>query len=162
MLPVYYNCNYYCYLSNNCSASLICYWYTDRNIEWCISKKDSPALKYEHAQEQTQLGVMRRYSLRWHRHVERKGDADCVMACTGLEVEGKAAVGRPRKTWQNSMSSDVRLLKVDHLDVHNQKKWSAVNAMAEGKPSSIWNTIFKRREEEALMVPCLIYYVNDI
>ena len=42
--------------------------------------------------------VMRRCSLRWHGQVERKDDADCVKACTGLVVERTASVSRPRKT----------------------------------------------------------------
>ena len=51
--------------------------------------------------------------VRWRGHVERKDDADYVKACTRLVMEGKAPVGRPRKTWQNTMSIDMRLLKVD-------------------------------------------------
>ena len=42
--------------------------------------------------------VMRRGRLRLHGHVERNYDADYVKACTRLEVEGKAPVGRLRKT----------------------------------------------------------------
>ena len=45
-------------------------------------------------------GVMRRGRLRWNGHVERKDDADYLKACAGLVVEGKAPVGRLRKTWQ--------------------------------------------------------------
>ena len=51
--------------------------------------------------------------IRWRRHVERKDDAVYVKACTRLVVEGTASVGRLRKTWQNTMSIDMRLLKVD-------------------------------------------------
>ena len=43
--------------------------------------------------------VMRRCRLRWHGYLERKDDADYVKVCTRLVVEGKANVGRPRKTW---------------------------------------------------------------
>ena len=42
--------------------------------------------------------VMRRGRLRWRGHVEREDDVDYVKACTRLAVEGKAHVGRPRKT----------------------------------------------------------------
>ena len=35
--------------------------------------------------------------------VEQKDDADYVKACTRLVVKGKAPVGRPMKTWQNTM-----------------------------------------------------------
>ena len=38
--------------------------------------------------------------------MERKGDVDYVKACTTrLIVVGKAPVGRPRKTWQNTLSA---------------------------------------------------------
>ena len=47
--------------------------------------------------------VMRRDRLRWHGHVERKDGADYVKACTRLVVDGMVPVGRPRKTWQNSV-----------------------------------------------------------
>ena len=48
--------------------------------------------------------------MRWHGHVERKNDY--VKACTRLTVE-EVHVCRPRKTWQNTRSTDMRLLKVD-------------------------------------------------
>ena len=58
--------------------------------------------------------------------MERKDNADCAKACTRLGVEGKVSVGRPRKTWQNTVSADMRLLKVDTRDAHNQKKGRAI------------------------------------
>ena len=46
--------------------------------------------------------------------MERKDDhADYgkTMACTTrLVVEGKVPVGRPRKTWQNTLSANMRLI----------------------------------------------------
>ena len=38
--------------------------------------------------------VMRRSRLRWHGHVERKGDADRVNASVRAVVEGNAPIGR--------------------------------------------------------------------
>ena len=53
-------------------------------------------------------------------------------------VEGKAPAGRLRKIWQNIVSADTRLLKVDHRD---QKKWRTLGRHnATGEPSSVWNT----------------------
>ena len=52
---------------------------------------------------------LRRDRLKWHGHVERKDDADCVRAC-GLMVEGAPPVGRPN---MNTVSVDMRLLRVD-------------------------------------------------
>ena len=39
--------------------------------------------------------------------MERKDDADYVKTCTRLVVEGKAPVGRPMNTWQNTLSVDM-------------------------------------------------------
>ena len=78
-----------------------------RMIRWmcCICLKER--------QPSTELGrcigieaigdVMRRGRTRWHGHVERKDDAVYVMTCTRMVVDGKASVGRPRKTWQNTL-----------------------------------------------------------
>ena len=53
----------------------------------------------------------------WH----GKDDASCgVKVCTRLVVEGKAPFGRPRKSWQNTLSEDMRLLKADPRDIHDQ------------------------------------------
>ena len=60
-------------------------------------------------------------------HVERKNDADYVKACTTrLIVVGKAPVGRPRKTWKNTLSADICLLKVDPRDIQDPKQWRAI------------------------------------
>ena len=47
--------------------------------------------------------VMRRGRLRWHGHVERKGDVGCMKECSRLLVERTPPVGRPRKTGQNTV-----------------------------------------------------------
>ena len=62
---------------------------------------------------------MRIGRLRWHGYVERKDDADYVKAYTRLVVEGTAPVSRPEKTWRNTLSADMRLLKFDPQDVHD-------------------------------------------
>ena len=70
------------------------------------------------------VDVMRRGRPRCHVYVERKDDADYVKVNTRLMAEGKAPVGRPMKTWSNTLSADIRLVKVDSSDVHDRKKWS--------------------------------------
>ena len=57
---------------------------------------------------------------KWHGHLERKYDADCVKACTSLVVGG-----RPN-TWQNTVSTNMHLLIVDAWDVHGRNKWRAI------------------------------------
>ena len=49
-------------------------------------------------------------------------NVDYVKACTRLVVEGKGPVGRPTKTWQNTSSADMHLMKVDPRDTHDQRK----------------------------------------
>ena len=62
---------------------------------------------------------MKRGRLRWHGHVKRKDDANYVKASTRLVVAGKAPVDRPRKPWRNTLSADMRLLKVDSRNIHD-------------------------------------------
>ena len=78
-------------------------------------------------------------------HVERNDEADYEKACTRLVVEGKMSVGRPRKTWQNTRSADMCLLKVNPRDVHDRKKWRATGR-CKANTSSVWNTT--QNEEE--------------
>ena len=47
--------------------------------------------------------------------MERKCNADRVKTCARLM--GKAPVGRPMKTWQNTVSADTHLLNIDLQDV---------------------------------------------
>ena len=77
--------------------------------------------------------------------MERKDDADYVKACTRLVVEGKALVGRPSKTWQNTLSADMRLLKVDPQDVMTERNGGPLDG--EGEPSMVWHTTLKRRSK---------------
>ena len=71
---------------------------------WCF-----PEIKTASTVPRRRLGVeaigdvMRRSRLKWHGHVERKGDADCVKACVRL----LAPVSWPRKTSQNTLSADI-------------------------------------------------------
>ena len=54
--------------------------------------------------------VVRRRRLRWYGYVQREGDADWVKGCTVMVVEGTVPAGRPKTTWQNCVSEDLRLL----------------------------------------------------
>ena len=38
-------------------------------------------------------------------------------------VEGRRPVGRPRRTWLESVETDMAELEIDQEDVHNRKKW---------------------------------------
>ena len=54
--------------------------------------------------------VVRRGRLRWFGHLERKSVDDWVSACRGLVVEGMRGRGRSRKTWEQCVRDDMKLL----------------------------------------------------
>ena len=59
------------------------------------------------------ITVIRSSSLRWYVHVMRKGDEDWVKKCMELRVEGRRPVGRPRRTWLESVEADMSEPKID-------------------------------------------------
>ena len=68
--------------------------------------------------------------LRWYGHVMRKGDEDWVKKCMEYRVEGRRPVGRPSKTWLESVEADMAELEIDKEDVHDRSKWRRnVNVM---------------------------------
>ena len=54
--------------------------------------------------------VVRHVKLRWFGHLERKSADDWVSACRGLVVEGARGRGRSRKTWEQCVRDDMKLL----------------------------------------------------
>ena len=40
-----------------------------------------------------------------------------------FRVEGRRPVGRPRRTWLESVEADMVEHKIDKEDVHDRKKW---------------------------------------
>ena len=41
-------------------------------------------------------------------------------------VEGRRPVGRPRKTWLESVEVDMAKLEIDKEDVHDRSKWRRI------------------------------------
>ena len=60
--------------------------------------------------------------LRWYGHMMRIGDEDWVKKCMGYIVEGRRPVGRPRKTWLESVEVDMTELEIDKEGVHDRRK----------------------------------------
>ena len=58
--------------------------------------------------------------MRWYGHVIRKGDEDWVKKCMEYRVEGRRPVGRPRKTWLESVEADIAKLEIDKEDVYDR------------------------------------------
>ena len=53
----------------------------------------------------------------------RKGDADWVTGCTVMVVERTVLAGRPKKTWQNCVSENLRLLGLHTRDAQDRVRW---------------------------------------
>ena len=58
-------------------------------------------------------------------YVMRKGDDDWVKKCMEYRVEGRRPVGRPRKTWLESVEADMPNLR-------STKKMSMIEGNGEG------------------------------
>ena len=67
--------------------------------------------------------VIRSGILRWYGHVMRKDDEDWVKNCMEYRVEGRRPVGRPRRTWLESVETDMAELEMDKEDVHDRNQW---------------------------------------
>ena len=52
----------------------------------------------------------------------RKGDEDWVKKCMEYRVEGRRLVGRPIKTWLESVEADMAELEIDKEDVNDRSK----------------------------------------
>ena len=50
-------------------------------------------------------------------------DEDWVKKCMEYRVEGRRPVGRPRKTWLESVEADMAELEIDKEYVHDRRKW---------------------------------------
>ena len=60
--------------------------------------------------------------LRWCGYGMRKSIEDRVKKCMEYRVEGRRPVGRPRKTWLDSVEVDMAELEIDKEDVHDRSK----------------------------------------
>ena len=59
--------------------------------------------------------------LRWYGHVERS--EDWIKRCTQIDVSGCQGRGRPRKSWKESVTDDLRLWNIAPNMVHDRSKW---------------------------------------
>ena len=69
----------------------------DQMNVWCFPERQPSTEKTPRGVDATG-DVIRSCRLRWHGHVERKGNASCVNEYTKFVVKGQAPVGRPKKT----------------------------------------------------------------
>ena len=59
--------------------------------------------------------------LRWYGHVERS--EGWIKRCNKIVVTGCQGRGRPRKSWKESVTDDLRLWNIDPNMVHDRPKW---------------------------------------
>ena len=50
-------------------------------------------------------------------------DEDWLKKCMEYKVKGRRPVGRPLRTWLESVEADMAELEIDKEDVHDRKKW---------------------------------------
>ena len=67
------------------------------------------------------LQLLRANRLRWFGHVERS-DA-WIKKCRDVQVESCRRVGRPKKTWEQTIRNDREIWKMDKLDPHDRDTW---------------------------------------
>ena len=88
--------------------------------------------------------VIRSGRLRWYGHVMRKGDEDWVKKCMKYSVEGRRPVGRPRKTWLESVEVVMAKLEIDKEDFHDRRKWRRNVNFLKRKSTSIGRRTINR------------------
>ena len=67
--------------------------------------------------------MIRKSSLRWFGHVERKDDIDWVKRCITWEVGGIRQRGRPNKTCWDCVKNDMESLGLSQKDAQSRNKW---------------------------------------
>ena len=66
--------------------------------------------------------MIKKSSLRWFGHVERKDDNDWVKRCITWEVQG-IRQRTPEKTWWGCVKNDMESLGLTQKDVQSRNKW---------------------------------------
>ena len=90
--------------------------------------------------------VVRRGRLRWFGHLERKSVDDWVSACRGLVVEGTRGRGRSRKTWEQCVRDDMKLLGLHPEWAVFRDMWRDLIWGKTSNPSLAWkNGRFKNK-----------------
>ena len=69
--------------------------------------------------------VMRRGRLRWFGHVERMWSGGCARRCINMNVNGRRARGRLRKTWDVLLRDDLRVKGLTRGLARDRAAWKA-------------------------------------
>ena len=74
----------------------------------------------------------------------RKGDEDWMKKCMEYRVESRRPVGRPRKTWLESVEADMAELEIDKEVVYDGSKWRRNVNVMKRKSNPIGKQTIKR------------------
>ena len=99
--------------------------------------------------------VIRNDRLSWYGHVMSKSDEDWVRKCMKYRVEGRRPVGRPRRTWLESVEADIAEFGIDRY-FHDRKKWRKNAIMRKGKSKPIGKRTINRK---CIWLHCNVRYV---
>ena len=69
------------------------------------------------------LDILRQRRLRWFGHVKRRDDNSWLQKIHNLEIVGQSGRGRPRKTWEQVLSEDLRVKGIRRELVQNRAEW---------------------------------------
>ena len=67
--------------------------------------------------------VLRKNRLRWFEHVMGMNAGNPASTCRHVVVEGKRKQGRPRKTWSQLISNDLRRMKLNPKLAQDRRLW---------------------------------------
>ena len=67
--------------------------------------------------------VLRKNRLRWFGYLMRMDAGNPASACRHVVVEGKREQGRPRKTWSQLISNDLRKMKINPELAQDRRLW---------------------------------------
>ena len=105
---------------------------------------------------------MRGGRLRWYGHVMRKGDEDWVKKCLGFRIEGKRPVGRPRKTWLESIEADMAELEIDKEEFHYLRYCSLITKVPDVSMNALQINLKVGLHQGSVLSPLLIAPVIDV
>ena len=88
----------------------------------CLSER-RPSVERDNLGTQNNSMVMRQLCLTWLSHIERMDTNNWVSKCRNLVIEGTTGRGRPRKTWDQVVQSDLQRLHLKKEFAQDRDGW---------------------------------------
>ena len=94
--------------------------------------------------------LLRANRLRWYGHVERS--TSWINKCRNIKVNSQRKAGRPKKTWQETITNDIKTWNLEDVDPSNRDAWrqSVLNAKTRPTPGK-GKRSFKGRRRRLIM-----------